>query len=142
MTIPDLNLLIYAYNPNAPGHEASRVWWESALSGDETIGLPWIVILGFLRITTSRKTLTEPFSMAVALEIVKEWLSVPGVQIVHPTSGHFSALAALLVKPHDSHHLVTDAHIATLAGEYEAIVCSHDRDFARYGDIRRFDPLA
>jgi len=28
MILPDLNLLLYAYNPHMPQHDAARRWWE------------------------------------------------------------------------------------------------------------------
>lgn len=49
MKIVDLNVLLYAINRDAAHHEAVRTWWESALSGDEPIGLVWTVILGVSR---------------------------------------------------------------------------------------------
>ena len=50
MIVPDLNLLIYAANTSSPFHEASRRWLEEILSGTETVGLVWNVLIGFLRI--------------------------------------------------------------------------------------------
>jgi predicted nucleic acid-binding protein len=41
--IPDLNILLYAYNTDAPHHAQARRWWEDTLSGTETIGVPWVV---------------------------------------------------------------------------------------------------
>jgi predicted nucleic acid-binding protein len=32
MILVDANLLLYAYDPRAAQHEASRIWLESALS--------------------------------------------------------------------------------------------------------------
>jgi len=32
MILPDLNLLLYAYQPSSPLHSRARVWWEHALS--------------------------------------------------------------------------------------------------------------
>lgn len=49
----DVNLLLYLVNTNRPHHAKARTWWEGVLSGDQDVGLPWVVILAFLRITTS-----------------------------------------------------------------------------------------
>jgi hypothetical protein len=46
MILPDLNLLLYAYNPHMPQHGAARHWWEKAMNGDELIGLPSEVVFG------------------------------------------------------------------------------------------------
>lgn len=37
MILPDLNLLIYAYNLSAPDHTAARSWWEDVM----TRGVKW-----------------------------------------------------------------------------------------------------
>jgi predicted nucleic acid-binding protein len=50
--IVDLNLLLYAVNASAPGHERAFNWWNQALNKEEQIGLAWSVVLGFLRLTT------------------------------------------------------------------------------------------
>jgi predicted nucleic acid-binding protein len=33
MIIPDINLLIYAYNDQAVQHSEAKVWWEDLLNG-------------------------------------------------------------------------------------------------------------
>ena len=39
MLIPDVNLLVYAYNADAPFHAAAKAWWETRLSEDEPVGM-------------------------------------------------------------------------------------------------------
>jgi predicted nucleic acid-binding protein len=43
--VPDINLLVYAYNADAPDHERARTWWEETLSDDPDFsrfpGLRW-----------------------------------------------------------------------------------------------------
>ena len=41
MKLIDLNILLYAINEDSPHHEAIRAWWQEALSGDESLGLPY-----------------------------------------------------------------------------------------------------
>ena len=52
MIVPDINLLVYAYSEEAPLHAAARHWWEGLVNGHERIGLPWIVVAGFVRLMT------------------------------------------------------------------------------------------
>ena len=42
-----LFLLIYAINQDAPDHREAKSWLEAAISGTETVGLPWIVLQPF-----------------------------------------------------------------------------------------------
>jgi len=52
MIVVDVNLLIYAVNQDSPDHQKAKSWLEAAVSGTETVGLPWIVFFAFLRLTT------------------------------------------------------------------------------------------
>jgi predicted nucleic acid-binding protein len=65
--LPDLNLLVYAYNEDAPLHSASKAWWETCLSGAEPVGLAWVVLLGFARLMSSRRVLLKPMLAREAL---------------------------------------------------------------------------
>ena len=40
MIIPDLNLLIYAYDQRAPQHPQAHLWWAQLLRGDEPVEYP------------------------------------------------------------------------------------------------------
>ena len=60
MILVDANLLIYAVNRDAPQHKAARMWFEQVLSGDESVGLPWLCLLAFLRVTTRPGILVNP----------------------------------------------------------------------------------
>lgn len=44
MILPDLNLLVYAYNADALEHPRAKTWWETCLSDSRPVGLPWAVI--------------------------------------------------------------------------------------------------
>ena len=59
MIVVDVDLLIYAVNQDSPDHHEAKSWLETAISGTETMGLPWIVLLSFLRLTHEIRTLSE-----------------------------------------------------------------------------------
>ena len=40
MIVPDISLLVYAYNEAAPFHEQARRWWEGVVNGTERVGVP------------------------------------------------------------------------------------------------------
>lgn len=141
MIIVDLNLLLYAINRDAPHHEAARAWWESCLSGDGPVGLAWIVILGFLRITTHPAVLPRPLAPERALAIIDDWLAQPPIRVVFPTERHWGILKELLVSSGTAGNLTSDAHLAALAIEHGARLCSTDSDFSRYASLRWMNPL-
>ena len=76
MKIVDLNVLLYVVNEDAPHHERVVAWWEGALNGDETIGLPWSVVSGFLRVSTHRRVFPRPLSVEDAVRQIDDWLAL------------------------------------------------------------------
>ena len=141
MIIPDINLLVYAYNSDAPFHAASKEWLESCLSGRATIGLPWAVMLGFVRIMSSNAVLTDPMEPIEAVEHVRSWLTCTQTQIVNPGPRHLAILAEIMQESRASGRLTTDAHLAALAIETQSELHSNDLDFARFPGLRWRNPL-
>jgi len=142
MIIPDLNVLVYAYNADFLRHAAAKRWWEDTLSGQRPIGFAWATLLGFLRVMTQRRILERPMRLADAIRTVSGWLAQPGVQIVTPGDGHARILFDLISEAGTAGNLTTDAHLAALAIEYQAESASADPDFARFPGLRWFNPLA
>lgn len=141
MIIPDINLLVYAYNSDAPFHADSKAWWEGRLSSRSTVGLPWAVMLGFVRIMSSNAVLTSPMSPAEAVEHLRSWLGRPQTQIVVPGPRHLEILASIVAASRASGRLTTDAHLAALAIETQSELHSTDLDFARFPGLRWRNPL-
>jgi toxin-antitoxin system PIN domain toxin len=140
MKVIDLNVLLYAVNQDAPGHGRVRSWWEAALVGDEPVGLPWAVLLGFLRLATNAKVFAEPLALDDAIERVDAWLSHPNVRIVGETEEHWRVLKELLGQTGTAGNLTTDAHLAALAIAHGATLASCDADFARFRHLRWENP--
>jgi toxin-antitoxin system PIN domain toxin len=138
----DLNLLLYAVNADSAHHAEARNWLETVLSDNEPVGLPWVVLLGFLRIATHPRILSHPLSPDQAMEIVDGWLSVPCVRILAPREAHWRILRTLLEATGTAGNLTTDAHLAALAIENGCELCSTDGDFHRFPAIRWVNPLA
>ena len=141
MKIVDLNLLLYAVNRDSPSHSRAQAWLEATLAGDESVGLPWVVILGFLRITTHLRILERPLPPETASQIVDGWLRQPLVGIIQPGPEHWRILRGLLAEAGTAGNLTTDAHLATLALENGAELCSTDGDFGRYKHLNWRNPL-
>ncbi len=141
MIVPDTNILIYAHNDQAEQHEAALRWWRDCLIGDDFIGLPWVVITGFVRVTTHPRILEEPLTPEQALDFVDEWFEFPHVIALNPGPGHLANFRRNVMAAGIGGNLVTDAHIAALAIENDAEVHSHDSDFGRFPDVRWHDPI-
>ena len=142
MIIPDINLLIYAHDLGSRFHETAKPWWEACLSGRETVGLPWAVLLGFLRIIGNPKVFLRPMPIAEAADQVEAWLERPQVQVVHPGARHRELVLRYLREFGTAGNLTTDTHLAALSVEYQATLYTADADFARFGGLRWKNPLA
>jgi toxin-antitoxin system PIN domain toxin len=138
--IPDVNVLVYAYNKDAKQHAAAREWWERTLAQAQPVGLPWVTILGFIRISTQRRIIERPMFPRDAIERVRSWLEVPNVEIISPGEDHGDILFRLIEEVGTAGDLTTDAHLAALAIEHSAELVSTDTDFARFRGLRWFNP--
>ncbi|CAN5707901.1 type II toxin-antitoxin system VapC family toxin [soil metagenome] len=142
MKLPDLNLLIYAVDTRSHSHASALRWWNALMSGRETVALSWAVLLGFVRLTTNPRVMQAPLSADAALDYVDRWLAHPLTTVVEPTSRHATVMRDLLKDIGTAGNLVPDAHLATLAIEHGAELCSADRDFGRFAGLRWLDPLS
>ncbi|MBA3297262.1 MAG: type II toxin-antitoxin system VapC family toxin [Acidobacteria bacterium] len=141
MILVDANVLIYAIDADSPHHRPARRWLERELSGTTPVGLVWIVILAFLRLTTREGILKKPLSPERAMAFVDEWLAQPYVSAVGPGDGHWTILRKLLRDAGTAGNLTSDAHVAAVALELGATICSTDADFGRFPGIERISPL-
>ena len=142
MILLDANLLIYAVNQDAPLNRKAKSWLESVLSGQQTVGFPWTVLLAFLRLTTRPDLFRHPLPVDTAFDLVASWLDRPSATIVHPGPRHLPVLRELLRPLGTAGNLTSDAHLAALAIEHGAELCSSDTDFARFHGLKWRNPLS
>ena len=141
MIVPDVNLLVHAYNSQSRQHEAARAWWEQLMNGTGTVGLSWVVILGFIRIANHPKMLDSPLPVSSACSRVRSWLARPQTMLIHPGDRHANILFNFLENVGSAGNLTTDAHLAALAIEHQAELHSTDADMARFRGLRWTNPL-
>lgn len=141
MRLLDLNLLLYALDESSPLHDDARPWVEQTLSGPGTVAFAWNVLLGFVRLSTRAAIFASPLRVDEALDIVAGWLEQPAVTVIHPTERHLTVLRELLAPVGTGGNLTSDAHLAALAIEHGAELCSTDADFSRFPGLRWVHPL-
>ena len=141
MIIPDANLLVYAYNSADRNHRKAAAWWEEQLNGSQPVGLSWVAISAFIRITTHPKVFTTPMRVEEALAGVRSWLAQPNVIILQPGKRFSEHFLGLLEQLGTAGNLTTDAYLAALAIEHQAELQSRDTDFARFPGLRWRNPL-
>ena len=142
MIVLDANVPLYAYDTSSPHHDAARRWLQRTLNGTELIGLPWITIIAFVRISTNPRAFARPLTIEEAVTAAQAWLGLPSTTVIDPTEGHLERLCSTALEGQATGPLVADAHLATLAIERGATLCSTDRDFARFPQLKLVNPLS
>jgi uncharacterized protein len=112
------------------------------LSGAETVAMTWTVLLAFIRLSTRAAVVERPLGVDAAIGLVESWLAQPCVTVVNPTERHAALLRQLLLPLGTAGNLTSDAHLAALAIEHGALLCSCDSDFSRFPGLRWIDPLS
>lgn len=141
MKLPDLNILLYAIDEESPHHVGAKQWLERTLSGTETVAFARIVLVGFVRLSTRSAVFERPLNVSEAFDVIDGWLQRPVSLEVHPTSRHQVIFRDVLEPLGTAGNLTTDAHLAALAIEHDAEICSTDADFSRFPDVRWTNPL-
>lgn len=141
MKLVDLNILLYAVNPAAPNHARIVEWWEEQLNGDESIGLPWAVAVGFLRVSTHPRIFPSPLTPQEAIGHIDTWLGLDIVSLLTENRDHWRTLRGLLTEVGTAGNLASDAHLAALALTHDAMLASCDADFSRFRRLRWQNPL-
>jgi hypothetical protein len=140
VNLVDANVLLYARNSASERHEQSLHWLDEALSGREAVGLAWVSLLAFLRLSTKVGLFPKPLAVEAAVEQIRQWLSSPVAVLVEATPRHLDVLAGLLTQTGAGGNLVNDGHLAALAVEHDATVISFDHDFGRFPGVRWREP--
>lgn len=141
MKIVDLNILLYVVNRDSAHHATVLKWWEAAIDRHESVGLPWIVLLGFVRIATNPVIFPQPLDIDTAIGKVDTWLSLDNARLVREKEEHWDILRSLIADSGAAGNLTTDAHLATLAISHGAVLVSCDNDFARFKGLRWENPI-
>ena len=141
MILPDLNLLLYAYNSYTDQYDKSKDWWETVLNGRELIGLPHEVMLGFVRIATNPKLGQACVPLSEASRVVATWRSASVVRVLLPREDHSRQVLELLERSQCGGQLTSDASLAVYAIENRATLYSNDSDFARFPGLDWKNPL-
>lgn len=142
MIVPDANLLLYAYDSSSTLQPSASRWLEGTLLGQETVGLSWLSIGAFLRISTNFKLARGRISMEVATQIADAWLTRRAVRLIVPGEQHWMLLKQMLAAGRVQGPETTDAQLAALTIEHGGVLYTNDRDFARFPGLRWVNPLS
>lgn len=97
MKLPDTNVLVHAVNRDSASHGSAVRWLGDAFDSASGVGLAWVALLGFVRISTRRGILARPLQVEQALAAVNQWIDHPHAHVLHPGARHASLLGRLFV---------------------------------------------
>jgi toxin-antitoxin system PIN domain toxin len=141
MILIDVNVLVYAYREDAPGHKAYRKWLEEQINNDQAYGFSDLVISGFVRITTHPRIFNPPSDLTSAFvftQIIRNQLNAVSIA---PGPRHWEIFKSLCEATHARGNLIPDAYLAALAIESGSEWITTDRDYSRFPGLKWRHPL-
>jgi uncharacterized protein len=138
----DANILLYSVDTTSRFHAPADRWVTDALNGTRRVGIPWMSVAAFLRISTNPRASRHPLTPAEAWQHVEGWLDAPAAWIPQPGRGHRAILGELIVRLDLRAGLVPDAVLAAICIEHGLEVVSADSDFARFTELTWINPVA
>jgi uncharacterized protein len=142
MILLDVNVLIYAFWPGAPDHQATAAWLTAAASGDEAVVVPDVVLSGYLRIVTGSRVFQIAEPLENALDFAEQLLLGSAIFIGHTGDQHWGIFRDLCKRAGVTGKMVTDAYLSAMAIEAGATLITFDRDFARFPGLTWRHPLS
>ena len=99
MTLPDVNILVYAHREDSPHHAVCHAWLLRTLRADQAFGLSDAVLSSLIRIVTHPKIFKHPTRLDVALAFVAGLLAQPHAVIVGPGPRHWRSSRGCAATP-------------------------------------------
>ena len=142
MLLIDVNVLVYAFREDAPGHDAYRGWLLETIDSGKPFGVSDIVLSGFLRITTHPRIFKPASPILEALRFAEALRAQPNCVPLAPGSRHWGIFTDLCRSTEPRGNGIPDAFLAALAIEADAEWITADGGFSRFPDLRWRHPLS
>ena len=136
MTLPDVNVLVYAHREDSPHHAECHAWLLGTLKSDQAFGLSETVLASVIRIVTHPRIFKQPTRLDVALAFVKALLAQPHAVLIGPGPRHWEIFERLCRDASARGNIVADAYLAALAIESGCEWVTMDGDYARFPGLK------
>ena len=142
MILPDVNVLIAAFQEEHEFHAECRRWLEQTLTSDNAFGISELVLTAVVRIVTNPRAVRQPASLTDAL-LFADAVRRPGHAVrVSPGTRHWDIFTRLCREAHVRGPVVSDAYFAALAIEHGCEWVTLDSDYARFPGLKWRRPAA
>lgn len=138
----DTNVLVQAEVVTGPFHSIARALLLDLAEGPAPWAIPWPCVYEFLRVVTHPRVFHPPMPGATAMRDLRHILASPSLVLLGETARHAEVMATVVEASGATGNLVHDAHIASLCIEHGVSeLVTGDRDFARFPQVRTFNPF-
>ncbi len=137
----DVNVLVSAQRADLADNERYGQLLETWANGSELVGVPDMVLSGFLRIVTNRRIFGEPTTTTEAWGYVDRLLDAPAAMLLRPSERHGTHFRRLANDIDARGPDIADAYLAAYAVDNNATFISADRGFARFQRLNWRHPL-
>ena len=142
MILPDVNVLIYAFRPDAPEHVFCNPWLAGVIASDAPFGISPLVLAAVVRVTTNARSYRHPSAPHEAFAFCDYLLAQSNCQIVEPGERHWGIFKRLCIETDTRGPRATDAWYAALAIEWGCEWVTFDRNYARFPGLKWQVPSA
>lgn len=141
MILPDVNVLLYAFRRDSPGHAEYRRWLEEVVNGEAAYGIAPQALASLIRISTHRRIYLQPSQLGEAMGFCRTLIQPNTCTAVQPGERHWEIFLKLCIDCKCTGNLVQDAWFAALAIESGCEWVTRDRDYARFPGLRWRTPF-
>ena len=141
MTLPDVNVLLYAFRRDSARHTDYRRWLDELVNGHAAYGISPQTLASLVRISTHSGIYVQPSGLREALDFCRVVIEPEHCTIVQPGKLHWTIFTDLCERARVSGNLVQDAWLAALAIESGCEWITTDRDYARFPSLRWREPF-
>lgn len=136
MLCPDVNVLLYAFRRDSTDHVRYAQWLQTAMIGQEPVGVSELVLSGVVRLATNHRVFRQPSSPSEALDFCHAVRSGPAAVPLRPSGKHWDIFSELCRAVSATANDVPDAYHAALALEHGATWITDDRGYAKFPNLQ------
>jgi toxin-antitoxin system PIN domain toxin len=136
VTLPDVNVLLYAHREDTAQHAVCHQWLLTTMKSEAPFGLSETVLSSVVRIATHPKIFKQPSRLDVVLAFTAGLLAQPNAMTVRPGPRHWDVFTRLCRESGARGNIVADAYLAALAIESGCEWITTDGDFARFAGLK------
>lgn len=135
MTLPDVNVLIYAFRANSSRYSICKSWLDGIVLGDAQFGISPLTLSAVARIASNPRIFRQPSSVGEAFAFCNSLLEQAHCEIVRPGPRHWPIFMRICLGANVRGPRISEAWFAALAIEHGCIWITYDRDYARFPEL-------